>query len=87
MTCNMEDIVFPKKEDVVAFYVVGLYGFLVPTFGIILVEAINAALYRSDSDTDKRSRFRRFAITVFHGLSLFLFGCGITLLLTESNNP
>ncbi len=85
MTCNMDDIVFPKKEDVVAVYVVGLYGFLVPTFGIILVEAINAALYRSDSD--KRSRLRGFAITVFHGLSLFLFDCGITLLLTESNSP
>lgn len=83
----MSDIVFPKFDDTVELYVVGLYGGFYPIIVIILVELFNANLYccQNKTRTDRRGRLRRFAITLFHGLSLFIFGAGLTLLLTESN--
>ena len=82
----MSDLVFPRINDTVEFYVVAIYGFLVRTVYIILVELFNSRLsfFQNKGNTVRKERFRKFAITTFHGLSLFLLGCGITLLLTES---
>jgi len=88
MTCQMDDISFPKLPDIVAEWVVLIFGFLVPVAGIIIIEGINTVLFKVNADgssPSKSIRLRRFFITVFHGLSLFLLGCGITVLLTESN--
>ena len=81
----MSDVSFPKANDTVEIYVVALYGILAPIVIIILVEFYNANLFcwQNKQKTDRRRRFRKFGICIFHGLSLFAFGLAMVLLLTE----
>lgn len=81
----MSDVSFPKVEDTVEVYVVGLYGILVPPILILLIEIYNADLlwWQNKEKTDRKGRFRKFGICIFHGISLFLFGLSMCLLLTE----
>jgi hypothetical protein len=80
----MSDVSFPYLPDTVPLYVVGIYGTLGPIVIIILVELYNSKFTSCQSnDRPRRERFRVFLIIVFHSLSLFVFGIGIQLLLTE----
>ncbi len=81
----MSDVSFPKSQDTIEIYVVGLYGTLLPLFLIILIEFYNADLFfwQNKTKTDRLGRFRKFGICIFHGLSLFLLGAAMCLLLTE----
>ena len=84
LTCDMSDISFPYLPDTVSLFVVGIYGTLGPILIIILVELYNSKLIPfQQNDRTKRERFRVFSIILFHSLSLFIFGMGIQLLLTE----
>lgn len=51
---------------------------------ITLVEIYNSKFFPfQDKSTDYSTRIRQFLIVMFHALSLFIFGLGVVLLLTE----
>lgn len=80
----MSDITFPYLPDTVPIYAVGLYGVIGPILIIILVEIYNSKLLTCQfEERSKRQRTRTFLICIFHSLSLFIFGIGMQLLLTE----
>lgn len=84
-TCDQSDVSYPKLGSSVPFYAVAIYGVLSPLIAIVLVELSNAKLFPGQNIRGEmiESRRRRFAICVFHAISLFLFGMGVVLLLTE----
>jgi len=80
----MADITFPYMEDIVPIWAVGLYGILGTILVITIVETYNAKLMPCQGDERSgREKFRTFSIVLFHSISLFIFGVGIQLLLTE----
>ena len=79
----MSGVSFPYIPDTISFVAVIFYGGLPPILFILLIELGNAKLLPFQNKKAKSSRGRQFLITSFHGLSLYLFGMGITLLLTE----
>lgn len=87
--CNDTDIYYPYKSDTVEFWVVGIYGFLGPVLFIILVELKNSYIINFDDTITNRekpntkSKLRNYFICVFHALSLFMLGIGVSLLITE----
>jgi len=51
---------------------------------ITLVEVYNSKFFPfQDKSIDSGLRIRQFLIVMFHSLSLFIFGLGVVLLLTE----
>jgi phosphatidate phosphatase len=85
-TCDQSDIFFPFLPDTIPFWAVGVYGTLGPILVIIFVESLNAQLLpfqQNKRNRTKTERRRKFLICLFHGMSLFILGCAITLLLTE----
>ena len=81
----MSDISFPVLSETIPFWAVGIYCTIPPIILIILVELGNAKLYPFQSRDDEPIGvfIRKFAILAFHAISLFVFGIGIVLLLTE----
>lgn len=86
LTCDQSDIFFPLKEDTVPFWAVGIFATIGPLVFIILIELLNSKLLPFQKDirnANLSTRRRRFLICMFHGISLFVLGISITLLLTE----
>ena len=81
----MTDIIFPFMDDIVPIWAVGLYGILGTILVITIVEIYNAKLLSCQTNDERsgREKFRTFSIVIFHSISLFIFGVGIQLLLTE----
>ena len=81
----MYDITFPYMADIVPIWGVGLYGILGTVTVIIIVEIFNAKLVPCQAGDERsgREKFRTFSIVIFHSISLFIFGVGVQLLLTE----
>jgi phosphatidate phosphatase len=82
-TCDESDVFYPLKPDTIPFYAVGLYGTIGPILFILAVEIINSKLFSKNSPQSTKERVRIYLICVFHAISLFILGIGITLLLTE----
>jgi phosphatidate phosphatase len=85
-TCDQSDIFYPFLPDTIPFWAVGVFATLGPIIVIIFVELLNARLMpfqRNTKNLSLQQRRRKFLICLFHGLSLFILGCAITLLLTE----
>jgi hypothetical protein len=84
MTCDESDIFFPFKEDTIPFWAVGVFATIGPIIFIIFIELFNAKLLplQKTKNISGRIRRRKFFICLFHSLSLFILGIGITLLLT-----
>jgi len=85
-TCDQSDVSYPLLRDSVPIWGVGIYGAIGPALFILFVELWRARMCgnRSRYSTlSTRSRCRRFWVNLFHALSLFIFGIGTTLLLTE----
>jgi len=59
---------------------VGIFGTAGPIVFIILVEFLNASILPCQS---RKSSCRKFAVCLFHGISLFALGISLTLCLTE----
>ena len=86
LTCDDPDIVFPFLEDTIPFWAAGIFASIGPLLFILLVELLNAKLLPMQMNRDNlnfEKRKRKFLICLFHGWSLFVLGCAITLLLTE----
>lgn len=84
--CNDTDIFNPYRADTVPFWAVGVYGILGPILIILLVELFNVKPFKCMGDRNRfktDSRRKVFAVATFHGMSLFILGVAITLLLTE----
>ena len=81
----MSDISFPLIADTIPFWAVGIYGTAGPILLIILIELGNARLlpFQNRNELSFGLLFRKFGIFLFHGLSLFILGISIVLLLTE----
>ena len=81
----MSDISFPLLTETIPFYAVGIYGVLGPLIAITLVEIGNARLLFNQEKyfIQYGQLLRKFFLYVFHAVSLFAFGIGIVLLLTE----
>ena len=81
----MSDISFPIITDTIPFWAVGLFGTVGPILLIILIELGNARLlpFQNRNELSYGLLFRKFGIFLFHGLSLFILGISIVLLLTE----
>ena len=81
----MSDISFPVITDTIPFWAVGIYGTIGPILLIILIELGNARLlpFQNRNELSFGLLFRKFGIFLFHGLSLFILGISIVLLLTE----
>lgn len=81
----MSDIAYPYISDSIPFWVVGVYGTIGPIIFILLIELMNCKLLPFQNRRRQSVRFllRKFGIFVFHGISLFIFGISIVLLLTE----
>ena len=58
----------------------GIFGTAGPIVFIILVEFLNASILPCQS---RKSSCRKFAVCLFHGISLFALGISLTLCLTE----
>lgn len=82
MTCADSDIVFPYIANTVPFYAVGLFATIGPLLTILIVELLNLKILSCEARTSRRT-CRTYLICVFHAISLFALGVGITLLLTE----
>jgi phosphatidate phosphatase len=85
-TCDQSDIFYPFLPDTIPFWAVGIFATLGPILIILFVELVNARLMpfqRNTRNQTLQQRRRKFLICLFHGLSLFILGCAITLLLTE----
>ncbi|CAF0888758.1 unnamed protein product [Brachionus calyciflorus] len=85
-TCDQSDVFMPFKEDTVPFWAVGIFATIGPLFFILIVELLNARLLPfqiNKKNLSLRERRRKFFICTFHGISLFILGIAITLLLTE----
>ncbi|CAF0856047.1 unnamed protein product [Brachionus calyciflorus] len=80
-TCDESDIFMPYKDDTIPFWAVVLYATIGPIIFIIIIELINAKIqpFRKNS----KEKLKKFLICFLHGLSLFVLGIVITLLLTE----
>lgn len=87
ITCDSADISYPKYSDSVPMWVVALYGSAAPIIFIIFIELYNSKLVIHQQSSvfseDRKVRFKTFTVCLFHGLSLFVFGTAIVLLLTE----
>lgn len=83
MTCDSADISFPKMDDTVSLWVVGVVGSLVPIVIMLWVEVYKAKLFWFQDKQSITNRSRRFGIGAFHAVSLFVFGIALTLLVTE----
>lgn len=86
LTCDQSDIFMPFKEDTVPFWAVGVYATIAPLIFITLIELLNARLLPlqvNKKNLSLKERRRKFFICLFHGVSLFVLGIAITLLLTE----
>lgn len=80
-SCDESDIFYPYLEDTVPFWVVGIYGVLGPIIIIIGVEFLNGNFLWFQKE--KTDRGRKFWISLYHALSLFVLGCAVVLCLTE----
>lgn len=85
--CNDTDLFRPLSSEILPFWVVALYATLSPIIIIIISEIITFKLFNfSRKQNEFKTDFNRrkmFLIATTHGLSLFVLGIGITLLLTE----
>jgi phosphatidate phosphatase len=86
--CNDTDIFKPFSQEILPFWAVTLYATIAPIIFIILSEMITFKLFdfsRKQQNAFKTDTNRRkmFLIATTHGLSLFVLGLGITLLLTD----
>lgn len=85
-TCDQSDVFFPFKEDTVPFWAVGIFATIGPLVAILGVELLNAKILPCQKNTRNialKTRARKFFICLFHGISLFVLGISITLVLTE----
>lgn len=84
-TCDMSDIVFPNLLDTIPFWAVGIYCSIFPVVVFIFVELYNSRLFwfQSKECLSLRERIQKFLVLFNHAFTLFAFGAGITLLLTE----
>jgi fucose 4-O-acetylase-like acetyltransferase len=64
-------------------YAVALFVFLANFILIGLVEAYNAKLLFCKSDGRSFDELRTFSIMTYHSISLFTYGFGLNLLVTE----
>jgi phosphatidate phosphatase len=72
--CNDNDIFYPLLPDIIPAYAVGLFGILGTIVAIILIEIFNI---------HKNFNTKQLLISIYHGLTIFLLGLIVTLLLTE----
>jgi phosphatidate phosphatase len=81
----MDDVSYPYIKDTISFVAVGLYCTIVPIVIIIIVELLNAKIlpFQNKKNLPRNFFLKRFGVSLFHGLSLFVFGISIVLLLTE----
>lgn len=70
-------------NDTISLWVLGLVGSLVPITIMLWVEVYKAKLFWFQESSSVTNRSRRFGIGLFHGVSLFVFGIALTLLVTE----
>lgn len=84
-SCNdSNEINYPNLSDTIPFWAVGIYCILGPLIVIVLVELKSANYCMGSGDErSKAQKTKDLAISLFHALSLFALGMGITLLLTE----
>lgn len=81
--CNDTDIFNPYYDDTIAFWVVGIYATIGPILFIIFIELINSKLILCKNKLKITKKRKLFVISFLHGLTLFILGIGITLLVTE----
>lgn len=84
-TCDQSEIFFPYKQDTIPFWSVALYGTLGPLLFLIFIELSNAKLlpFQESSNQSITEKKRKFFICAFHGISLFILGISINVLLTD----
>ncbi len=80
-SCDESDIFYPLLKDTVPFWAVGIFGIAGPVLLIVGVEFLNGNFLWFQKE--KPNRCRKFWISLFHSLSLFLMGVAIVLCLTE----
>jgi hypothetical protein len=86
----MSDIGYPYLPETVPLWAVALYGILGPLLVFIFIEVQISKLLFEDYYLERDGalepfavRLRRFFVGLYNVLSLFFYGMGITLLLTE----
>ena len=83
-TCDMSDVSFPNLSETIPFYALAIYCVIPALLFILSVEAGNAKLYPLQNPfTIISGQWRQYLITGLHAFTLFVYGLGITLLLTE----
>ncbi len=83
VTCDMSDFTYPYIVSTMPVYAVALFVFLANFILIGLVEAYNAKLLFCKSDGRSFDELRTFSIMTYHSISLFTYGFGLNLLVTE----
>ena len=74
-TCDQTDVSFPMLKDTIPFYVVVMFGSIVPVVIILIVEWING---RSKTD----EKWQTITINSLNSVSLFVLGIGIACFLS-----
>lgn len=84
-TCDQSEFFFPYKQDTIPYWSVVLFGTFGPISFFILIELSNAKLlpFQIGSNQSLSEKRRKFIICVFHGISLFILGISINVLLTD----
>jgi phosphatidate phosphatase len=86
--CNDTNIFNPYYPDTIPYWAVALFGILGPLIFIVFSELVSFKLLfcakkKGNAFKDSVSKRKWFVFSIIHGVSLFILGCGISLLLTE----
>ncbi len=87
LTCDQTDILLPYRRDTITTLEMIIFGFLFPTFFIILIELINSKALNNRCSNQKKindkKRVSKFREYVLHAFTLFLLGMFVTVVITE----
>lgn len=87
LTCDQADILLPYRRDTITTLEMIAFGFLVPTFTIIVIELINTKTLANrclkQNNFKKEKRLKKFREYSLHAITLFLLGIFVTVVITE----